>query len=249
MNICRPTLQLLALLPLLALTTVSQAQTKAKDDGSNISFKGKATIRTLASKGKNYEAESKYPIFHANTRLLRFVNSQISTKQRKIFNDWLVESKKSLKEYPNPVGAYEFQSNPSLSYFKAPKLVSLRFDSYQYTGGAHGMGIMDTRNFAIVDGKPKQLVLGDLFVPGTDYRKWVQAQVFAKLRKDEAATWIQDGSVKKLENSQFNNFSIEPDGLRWLFNQYEMGPYANGPIEVKLSLKELGAGFRYGLLK
>ncbi len=239
---------LLSLLVAASAPTLLHAQEGTVNVESPVPFKGVARLHKLSQKTKLYTAESIYPTFRTSTRLTRFVNQTISSKQKKIFNDWLKDSKKALKEFPEAITPYEYTSGPSMTFYSPSRLISLRFDSYEFMGGAHGMGIMDARNFGIIGGKPKQLVLGDLFKPGSDYRDLVESQVFAKLRKDENAQWVQDGSVKTLTNNQFNNFSIEKDGVIWLFNQYEMGPYVVGQFEIKLSLKELGPNFRTSLL-
>jgi hypothetical protein len=226
-----------------------RAQEVEPKEAKNIPFKGIARLHTLSTKTKRYTAKTTYPAFFAKTRLARFANQKIAATEKKYYREWRAETQKTLKDEPSTIVPYDYSSSASLIYYAAAKLISLRFDSYEFSGGAHGMSIIDTRNFGIISGKPKELVLGDLFKAGSNYRQLVETQVLAKLKKDPNAAWVQDGSVKSLVNSQFNNFSIEPDGVRWLFNQYEMGPYAVGQFEIKLSLKELGPNFRRDLLK
>lgn len=239
---------LLALTAVLTLSLPALSQEGTSQYKSPVPFKGIARLYTLKSSTKNWTAESTYPTFTARTRLARFVNRKVSMVQRKQFSDWLTETKKAWNESPSGIGPYEYASGSGLSYYSKSKLISLYFASYQFMGGAHGMNILDARNFGIINGRPKQLVLGDLFKPGSGYRALVQSRIFAKLKKDPNAAWIHEGSVKKLENSQFNNFVFEPGGLRWFFNPYEVGPYASGTFEVKLSVQELGPDFRRELL-
>jgi hypothetical protein len=213
-----------------------------------VSFKRIARLYTLKAKNKSYQAESAYPKFYANSRLARFVNTEVGHDQRQTFANWVAQSIKSLQGEVSPVGPYQYLSAPSMSFY-SPRLISLCFNAYEFTGGAHGMSVSDARNFGMVNGKPKEIVLGDLFKPGIQYRDLVQTKILAKLKKDPAATWVHEGSVKKLETAQFNNFFIGKGGLTWHFNPYEMGPYANGSIETTLSLAELGSGLRRDLLK
>jgi hypothetical protein len=243
-----------AVLSCLALAGVStlQAPVRAQESDleitSPVPFKRIAQVRFLKAKTKGYGAESAYPKFYANNRLARFVNKSVGHAQRQTFANWVAQTKKSLQGKVSPAGPYQYLSTPSMSFY-SPRLISLEFNSYEFTGGAHGMNVSDARNFGIIGGKPKEIVLGDLFKPGTKYRELVQTKILAKLKKDPAAMWVHDGSVKKLETAQFNNFSIGKGGLTWTFNPYEMGPYANGSIETRLSFDELGSGLRDDLLK
>ena len=234
---------LLSWLFLILFLAPSRAQEGVLAAQSPLSFRGIARLRTLSSKGKNYEAKAVYPTFRGKTRLIRFVNAQTAPPQRAAFAAWLKQTRAQLREYGGTPAPYQLQSVPSLSFYSPSRLVSLRYDTYQYMGGAHGLALMETRNFGLVNGKPKRLMLADMFAPGTNYRRLVETKIFAKLRKNKDALWVQDGSVKTLDAAQFNRFSIARDGLTWLFNQYEVGPFVNGQFEVKLSLRELGPRF------
>jgi hypothetical protein len=225
---------------LLVFSTVPQAHAQ---DGvlkiqSAVSFSKIARLERLTVRDKSFSARCVIPVFRARTPLARFANAQIAASQKGAFRGWVTRAREILKNNPTSL-PYEYRSVPSLSFY-SPTLISLRFDSYQFMGGAHGLANMQTRNFAIVNGKPKELVLGDLFRPGTNYRALVEQKVFANLRRNPGAMWVHDKSVKKLENSQFNNFTITQNALTWLFNEYEVGPYSNGQFEVKIMKSELG---------
>ena len=216
--------------------------------GHFVALKKMARLETLTARGKNFEAESTFPIFRARTSLARAANAQIRHQAATDFRAWLKEARDQSKDF-TPPAPLEFQSHPDAKVFLAPRLISLRFDAYQYDGGAHSMGWMSPFNIGVVGGRAKALVLGDFFQPQTPYRTLVETKVLAKLRKNPGAMWVIDGSVSKLETRQFNNFVVERDGLRWLFNPYEMGPYAAGQFEIKLSFAELGSGFRRDWLR
>ena len=223
----------------LFLSSQSHAQEGIWKIESPVSFAKIARLQTLSARGENFSARAVFPIFRARTPLARFANFQIAEAEKKHFRQWLREKRADLKADFQPIAPYEYQSVPSLSYY-SPTLISLRFDFYQYLGGAHGMAIRQTRNFALMGGKPKELVLGDLFPKGTNYRALVEQKIFAQLRRNPNAAWVQDKSVKKLENEQFNNFSISQNAVTWHFAPYEMGPYAAGEFEVKIPKSELG---------
>lgn len=216
--------------------------------GHSVALKKVARLKTLTARGKHFDAKAAFPIFRARTPLARFANAQIRHQTVTAFRAWLENTRKQVRDFA-PGVPLDYQSASDSTVFLAPRLISLRFDAYQYDGGAHGMSWMRPFNLGFIGGRSKTLVLGDFFQPGTPYRALVKTKIFAKLRRNPSAMWVADGSVKTLETAQFNNFVVESDGLRWFFNPYEMGPYAMGPFEIKLSLNELGPGFRRDLLR
>ncbi len=234
-------------LTLAALISLSPARAQVDSDTRKPSaLKKVARFTTLVSNHKNLTAKVIYPTFRARTRLARYANARIRAAVAPPYRAWVKENTAQAATSSLP---YDYQVAPDPAFFSTPRLISTLLNLYQFTGGAHGMSVMSPLNFGIVAGKPKTLVLGDFFRPGTPYRKAVESQIFAKLRKNPSADWVHDGSVKTLETAQFNNFVVERDGLRWLFNQYEMGSYASGQFEVKLSVKELEPNFRREMLR
>ncbi len=237
------------LLPLVALLSTSPIFAANSPD---VPFKGIATLHKLASHTRQYKAKTAYPTFRSQTPLARFVNAKIGLQQRRGYFDWLHSTKKDLAQQAQEktlgMLPYEYEGSTALKYFAPNKLISIQTISYQYLGGAHGGSYFQNHNFTMVNGKPKELALSDLFTSGTDYRKFVETQVFAKLKKNPDAAWAQDKSVKTLTPSQFNNFSLTPSGATWTFNEYEMGPFAAGIIEAKLSIAELGPNFKKSLV-
>ena len=107
---------------------------------------------------------------------------------------------------------------------------------------------MNTRNYGLSNARPKLLTLGDFFRLGADYRAATMPKVPAKLN-DQGANFVVDGTVKKLETAQLNNFMAEPDGLKWIFSPYDVAPCAAGVAEAKLKISELGPNFRRELRK
>ena len=133
----------------------------------------------------------------------------------------------------------------SFSHYASPSLYSVGMQDYLYEDGAHGGLLRVTFNFALVNGQPKRLSLADFFTTGSDYRSQVEKILLAKLHKDPRALFI--GTVTALTPAQLNRFVVESDGLRFWFDQYEVAPYSAGPVDVKLTIAELGPDFRRSL--
>ena len=54
--------------------------------------------------------------------------------------------------------------------------------------------------------------------------------------------------MTRLTPLQLNSFCIDRDGLTFLINPYEAGPYSSGTFQVKLTLSELGPHFKRALI-
>lgn len=241
----------LTALALLGATSPLRAQEDITSQDAK-QWRGIARLKTLKSKGKikgtDYSLDGQYPVFLARTRLARFANQKLKQYATSSYSEFLKQARTDLQA-GSPMGlGYEYESGPLLSTYKPGRVISLSMNTYRYMGGAHGLGLTDGITYAMINGQPKEIGLADCFVPGTRYRPLVEKLLFAKLRQDDRAEWVHDGTVKTLSPAQFNNFTVEKDGLEWTFNPYEMGSYAAGPISIKLTPKELGPQVRKSLL-
>jgi hypothetical protein len=161
--------------------------------------------------------------------------------------EFIKESEKTFKESGKPRLPYEYQATGKITY-NSPRLVSVLFDSLQFTAGAHPMSYFNTFNFGMVDGKAKVMKLADFFAPGSDYKKRVSEAVIGKLKQKEGATEVTSGQVKTMTPEQLERFVAVPDGLMFLFDPYEVGPYASGRFQIKLTVNELGSNFKKALI-
>jgi hypothetical protein len=214
---------------------------------SPIPFKGVAKLVTQRHKDKNSDVRAVYPQFSQNTMVTRFANWKLRVASQTRYRDFLGKVKKDIAEDFQPLAPYGYDELPELHYYHAPRLISTAFAYYSYTGGAHGMSATITTNYGQFAGmsRPKILTLGDFFT-GKGYRKPVEKKLLDTLRgkKDQVASWVQDGTVKTLTDQQLNNFTVSPKGLTWYFAPYEVGPYAAGPFEVQLKFNDLPTDFK-----
>lgn len=221
----------------------------AQDDlPKGLAWRGRAHLKMVKRHNANWQVKATYPIFAANTPVSRFASWQERLNAQSEVASTVKEFVGYIKDDSDAMGGYTFDVKPTL-HFVGPNLISLANFAYIDTHGAHPNSWLDARNYGIVNGRPKRLNLGDFFRPNSAYRAQTHAKIMDKLRKNENAMWIADGMVKEITSDQLNNFRVVPDGLTWIFNPYEMGPYAVGYVATKLSLKELGPDFRRELLK
>lgn len=211
------------------------------------------TAKTLkTSRPGQYEVETRYPRFRDRTPLIRLANRTIEQWAKKGHAGFIQEAKNAFKALEaggsEPLAPYSHEVDYKLTYYYAPRLISVRFDSMEYRGGAHPISYYSVLNFGEIDGKAKRLTLGDFFRPGSGYRQMVSDAVIEKLKKKEGTDFVASGEVKSLNTEQLNRFSISRDGLTFLLNHYEAGPYSSGRFEIKLTPSELGPDFKKAII-
>lgn len=107
---------------------------------------------------------------------------------------------------------------------------------YSFRGGAHGIQTLSNIVFDAKTGE--QVHEADLFVPG------YEAPVAQLLRLAiKSAMEAEDPELMQLVNLEEvvpnGNFSMHEDGMEWLFQPYEVGPYALGIVSATLPWEDL----------
>jgi hypothetical protein len=118
-------------------------------------------------------------------------------------------------------------------------LLSYTIESTQFSGGAHG-GI--TFRNAVVDLKTgEKLKEEDLFNEAS--LPLINSMILKKLEMQNKVETPEDleqiGYFDVTQISQYKNFYLTDQGLTYTFNEGEIGAYALGTIEVKLSFQDL----------
>jgi hypothetical protein len=120
----------------------------------------------------------------------------------------------------------------------AGPFVSLRTQSYVYTGGAHGNTSYATHTWRLGGPAPRELRLSDLFRPNAAYLPRLVPLVLADLVAQNA-TWVVDGQISTLGQADLALFSLTPAGLAFTFPPYAMGPYVEGTFTVTVPYQRL----------
>ena len=129
------------------------------------------------------------------------------------------------------------------TYFSEGKEGSLNFiaETFEYTGGAHPNSWNKWMNFEKNTGK--LLALKDVFMAGSE--KPISDMLLEELIT-EMATRLEDSSITSLEGLQNagilnstnmyvpDNFLLEKEKVSFLYNKYDIAPYAVGVITLSL---------------
>jgi len=186
------------------------------------------------NKPNEWKASIAFPVFKGDTEVVAFANEALSKRAQSLLADFLRQTKANIAALGH--GGMEAKTDASISLI-GRQLITGVMTSYAYVGGAHGMTNFLPYNFAMVAGKPKQLTFGDIFRP--DAAAQVSERVLAKLVGVERAAWVAEGEVTGMTPIQLDRFVITKDGVKFLFDRYELGPYVAGSFTVTLLYSEI----------
>jgi Deacetylase PdaC/Protein of unknown function (DUF3298) len=124
----------------------------------------------------------------------------------------------------------------------SPKVISIYYQVYSFTGGAHGNSNINYLNFNAQTGD--LLELNDIVSDTTALKKIAELK-FEKTQKQFA----KDNDFEYDRTSYFwekpfylpANIAVTKTGLLFMYNPYEAAAYALGPISFDLTWQELGA--------
>ncbi|MEX2543054.1 MAG: DUF3298 domain-containing protein [Trueperaceae bacterium] len=112
-----------------------------------------------------------------------------------------------------------------------------------YTGGAHPNSWREATTL-MTDGTGSWAEVGDvcaavLRIGWECEESSLRLDVVDELRLQEAV-WVEQGEVTHQTEWLLDTFVLTPGGVRFLFDPYDVGPYAQGPFEVDIPYGELG---------
>lgn len=154
-------------------------------------------------------------------------------KQRQQF----VEAMKTMPDTPAAITGWEMQVKGKPLYV-SEKVVSLRFDIYHFSGGAHGNPSNILQSF---DSTGHTLTLTEMVSDTAQLRKLTE-QKFRQVRKEVVGnkTLSEAGYFVKGDTLPLpQNYALSPDGLLLYYNPYEIGPYVMGDTELLLPYAQL----------
>lgn len=118
-------------------------------------------------------------------------------------------------------------------------IVTYYINMYNFTGGAHGLEQLLTLNFDKTTGKT--ITLDDVLVTGYQMRlnELLQKALLEKADCKDINELHDKGYLFSMEMYPSSNFVLGKDGVTFIYNPYEIAPYALGRIELTLSYSTL----------
>ncbi len=136
---------------------------------------------------------------------------------------------------PEPL-VYNGESEVSADLEKLP-FVNIVLTGYQYSGGAHGLTVVAT---SVFDNRTGDLVTLPVLFEG-DYLTVLSKLSLAELKRIDpdlaTFTFANDGTLPDEEN--FSAFTLKPDGMHIIFQDYQVAPYVAGEPEIVIPYSAL----------
>ncbi len=139
-------------------------------------------------------------------------------------------------QFPDMAGEY-FAEISVNEIFTSKKHLCFEMRQYLFTGGAHGYG---TTSFLNIDPQTgEELTSKELFKNNKEFTVFAEKQFRAErqIAKDESINekgfWFENDKFYLPESVGFTQ-----DSLIFVYNQYDIASYADGPIELKIAIKE-----------
>ncbi len=118
-------------------------------------------------------------------------------------------------------------------------IINVEFNSYTYSGGAHGISVRETFIFDAKNGE--RLTSEDIF--RGNYLEKLSALSLTELKSEDPHaskyTFAEEGTKPDPDN--FKVFTVQPNGFHIIFGDYQVGPYTIGTTEIVLPFSSLEA--------
>lgn len=127
-----------------------------------------------------------------------------------------------------PVRTYEAIIDYTVTYNQNCAL-SLYFDKYEYTGGAHGNTIRTSDSWDLEDEKSIKLI--DLFPQNILYEEYIFKIVNEQIVNQIDAgnnIYFENYQQLMIENFDKDNFYLTEEGVVIFYQQYDIAPYSSG---------------------
>lgn len=103
-------------------------------------------------------------------------------------------------------------------------LLSIQYDQYTYTGGAHGNTIRHADTWRVWDAR--NLTLNEFFY-NAGYRNIIFRSIFAQIQQ-HPENYFEDYQKNVFQYYDPRNFYLTPQGFAFFFQLYTIAPYATG---------------------
>ncbi len=174
-----------------------------------------------------------------NTLCLNLVNDSPCQRIDAIAQDFINEYKAFLAEMPGDFAGWELKQQINVIY-DSDKVLAMLHKFYAYTGGAHGM---PGEYYITIEKDSGHLLVLDDILDSTKRSEFlaVARKQFYQQRDIPAGQTLTDAGYWFDKDEFFlpDNFTINDDGLLFLYNPYEIASYADGMIELSLAYSEI----------
>lgn len=123
-----------------------------------------------------------------------------------------------------PVHTYEALVVYKVTYNKSC-VVSLYYDIYEYTGGAHGSTLRCADTCNLESGS--RIDLNQLILCPPDYKTYLLSQITEQIGRD-SSIYFENYANLALTNFNEDSFYCTQEGIVFFYQQYDIAPYSSG---------------------
>jgi hypothetical protein len=219
-----------------------QEYKQGQTNGQTVVLEGEQKINEETPR---YKIDIAYPLVQNDDSISKYVVETVSNFKKNALDE---------ENFPEGSSCNQHELNGSYKKVESKKTwatVTYIYSMYEFTCGAHGNTALTTFTF---DSTGKPVGLDAIIFPGnfsSVSKKFGEELIIPKLKSQlgdmyneemvRSGLFGEDG-VKKdgfLAISPYENFAISDDGATFIFEQYQVAPYAAGMPEVFLSWQEL----------
>lgn len=186
---------------------------------------GSAVSKTIKEETSTYAIDVDYRLFGNPT-----VDAHVEAEVQRAIEAF----KKDAAGFDPSVESRPYSFSGELAdYYAGGDIVSERINLYQETGGAHGMPIVLTLNYDATTGETITLdrALSLIGLTLSD----VAAKSLAQLKQEYGESVFPGGAEGKREN--YSTFVVSPQNVTFVFQAYQVVPYAAGMPEITFERK------------
>jgi len=161
----------------------------------------------------------------------------IDTEVQTFFDGYLAQNQEYYSK-DMPVTSFTWEKNIFFDVIiNTRQVLSVRVRSYVFSGGAHGMEVNKTLNYNL---QHEELISLQEIIPMYHYAKLAGLiqQKLAVQYGGQVSTGLVGLGFFKDSVMPSENFYITPAGIGFIYNPYEIGPYAIGAPEVFIQTSE-----------
>lgn len=196
------------------------------------------SIKIIKNADQYIEVDMKIPVIEGLTdkSIQNMLNSSFERDALDFKNEIEKESRNGFEEAKKanyPFHTYQAYLEYEITYNK-DNILSIPLTYYSYTGGAHGMTNIVSRNINLKTGK--DIAIKDMFKEGVNYKDIIKQEVIKQI-KLQPEIYFEDAIKTVEESNEEFSFYIEDGNIVVYYSLYSIAPYASGIREFKIPLE------------
>lgn len=201
--------------------------------GSYSAIHAKSGIRVFG-RGLTCEYHAAVPSLHRNHPADAMVSSLFLTKAKGLAADFTDTTMSEILDSARYGFPSEHESRDEFELAGiGPDWISVRWMSYQYTGGAHGNWGITGLNWQSDQIRPTPIELHHLFKEDSPWVELLSTLCIESL-KTQGASSVVDNTITSFTADDLKAFTLHQHGLEIHFSPYSVASYAEGAFTVSI---------------